>query len=110
MVDAAGRLRLLDFGLAYLEGTGTLTLTGEVVGTPLYMSPEQARREAVAVDHRTDVYSLGATLYEELTLAPPFHGKDRHDTLRQIVERDPPSIRSRAPRTPADLETIVLKQ
>jgi hypothetical protein len=109
IVDATGRLRILDFGLAYLEDLGTLTLTGEVVGTPLYMSPEQARREAITIDHRSDIYSLGATLYEVLTLAPPFRGKDRHETLRQIIERDPPPLRRREPRIPADLETIVLK-
>ena len=54
MVNDEGRLRILDFGLAYLEDMGTLTLTGEVVGTPFYMSPEQARREAIPVDHRTE--------------------------------------------------------
>jgi tetratricopeptide (TPR) repeat protein len=109
IVDVTGRLRILDFGLAHLEELGTLTLTGEVVGTPLYMSPEQARREAVAVDCRSDIYSLGATLYEVLSLAPPFRGRDRHETLRQIIERDPPSLRALAPRAPVDLETVVLK-
>ena len=109
MVDAEDHLRILDFGLAYFEDVGSLTLTGEVVGTPLYMSPEQARRESVPVDHRTDIYSLGATLYEVLTLCPPLRGKDRHDTLRQVVHNDPPGLRSHDSLIPRPLETIVLK-
>ncbi len=109
MVEANGRLRILDFGLAYFDDLNTLTLTGEVVGTPVYMSPEQARRETIPVDHRTDVYSLGATLYEVLTLSPPFRGSDRFDTLRQVMELDPPPLRTHDPLVPDALETIVLK-
>ncbi|MBI4604341.1 MAG: protein kinase [Planctomycetes bacterium] len=104
-----GRLRILDFGLARLEGQESLTASGDFVGTPLYMSPEQARRRRVAVDHRTDIYSLGATLYEALTLRPPFQGKDHQDTLSQIIEREPVGPARRNPRVPGDLETIVLK-
>ncbi len=109
MLDAEDRLRIVDFGLAYFEGMTKLTLTGEIVGTPLYMSPEQARRESISVDHRADIYSLGATLYEVLTLHAPFEGADRHDILRQIVEGDLTSLRARAPLVPVDLETIVLQ-
>jgi len=109
MLDVEGRLRILDFGLAYFDDVGTLTLTGEVVGTPFYMSPEQARRETIPVDHRTDIYSLGATLYEILTLTPPFRGRDRLDTLRMVIQSDPASIRAHDPFAPRDLETIVLK-
>lgn len=104
-----GRLRILDFGLARLEGQESLTASGDFVGTPLYMSPEQARRRKIEVDHRTDVYSLGATMYEALTSSPPFRGKDNQDTLSQIIERDPTEPRKRNPRVPKDLETIVLK-
>jgi len=109
ILDREGRLRILDFGLARLEGQEALTASGELLGTPLYMSPEQARRRKVPVDHRTDIYSLGATLYEMLTWRPPFQGKDREDTLSQIIERDPPEPRQLNPRVPRDIETIVLK-
>jgi tetratricopeptide (TPR) repeat protein len=109
ILDKSGRLRILDFGLARLEGQESLTITGEFLGTPLYMSPEQARRKKIPVDHRTDVYSLGATLYEFLTLQPPFQGKDHQDTLSQIIERDPVEPTRRNPKVPRDLETIVLK-
>ncbi len=81
ILDREGRLRILDFGLARLEGQEGLTTSGDMVGTPQYMSPEQARRRKILVDHRTDIYSLGATIYEMLTLEPPFRGKDHADTL-----------------------------
>jgi tetratricopeptide (TPR) repeat protein len=109
ILDGEGRLRILDFGLARLEGQESLTLTGDFLGTPLYMSPEQARRKKIPVDHRTDIYSLGATLYEMLALRPPFEGKDHGDTLSQIIEREPIELRKLNPRIPRDLETIVLK-
>jgi len=89
ILDRAGRLRILDFGLAHLEGQESLTISGDVVGTPLYMSPEQARRRKIPIDHRTDIYSLGATLYEVIAGRPPFRGKDNQDTLSQIIEREP---------------------
>jgi tetratricopeptide (TPR) repeat protein len=109
MLERSGRLRILDFGLAHLEGQESLTLSGGLVGTPLYMSPEQARARKVAVDHRTDVYSLGATLYEVLVLEPPVRGRTYQETLSLIVARDPPEPRKLNPRVPADLETIILK-
>ena len=109
IVGRQGALRILDFGLARLEGQEGLTLTGDVLGTPLYMSPEQARRERITVDHRTDVYSLGATMYEALSGFPPFRGRDHADTLSQIIERDPISIRRSNSGVPEELETIVLK-
>ncbi len=105
----SGRLRILDFGLARLEGQESLTVSGDLVGTVLYMSPEQARARKIPLDHRTDIYSLGATLYEMLTRRPPFRGKNPQDTLSQILLRDPPPIRQSNPRIPKDLETIVLK-
>jgi serine/threonine protein kinase len=106
---AKDRLRILDFGLARLQGQESLTISGDFVGTPLYMSPEQARRKKVSVDHRTDVYSLGATMYEVLTGRPPFQGKDHQETLSQIVEKDPVDPSRLNPRLPKALETIVLK-
>jgi serine/threonine protein kinase/predicted Zn-dependent protease len=109
ILDAEGRLRILDFGLARLEGNESLTLSGDIIGTPLYMSPEQARARKIAIDHRTDIYSLGATLYEALTLRPPFRGRDHHETLSQIIGREPPPPRRFNQRIPRDLETIVLK-
>jgi serine/threonine protein kinase/predicted Zn-dependent protease len=109
ILDHERRLRILDFGLARLEGQESLTVTGDVFGTPLYMSPEQARRKKIPIDHRTDIYSLGTALYEMLALRPPFKGKDHHDTLSQIIERDPLEPRKVNPRVPRDLETIVLK-
>ncbi|MBI4605152.1 MAG: serine/threonine protein kinase, partial [Planctomycetes bacterium] len=107
--DREGKLRILDFGLARLEGQKSLTVSGDLVGTPLYMSPEQARRRKVEVDRRTDIWSLGATLYEMLALRPPFQGKDHQDTLSQIIEREPVPPRRLDDRIPRDLETIVLK-
>jgi tetratricopeptide (TPR) repeat protein len=108
VVDERGTLKILDFGLASLaEEESGLTLTGDVVGTPAYMSPEQAR--SAAVDARADVYSLGATLYEVLTLRAPFRGKDVTETLLAVVSREPERPRSLDPRIPRDLETIVLK-
>ncbi len=109
ILDTQARLRILDFGLARLEGQESLTLSGDFVGTPLYVSPEQARRKKIPVDHRTDIYSLGATLYEAVTGRPPFRGEDHADTLSQIIERDPPDPARINPGIPRDLETIVLK-
>ncbi len=109
ILDEEGRLRILDFGLARLEGQESLTVSGDFVGTPLYVSPEQARQRKSEVDHRTDVYSLGATLYEVIAGRPPFKGRDHQDTLSQIIDRDPVEPRKLNQRVPRDLETIVLK-
>lgn len=109
LLAADGTIQLLDFGLARAQedGTPALTMTGDVVGTPSYMSPEQVR--GGSVDARTDVYGLGATLYEVLTLAPPFQGSDVAACLAKITTREPLAPRRRNPRIPRDLETIVLK-
>ncbi len=109
ILDRKGRLRILDFGLARLEGQERLSVSGEFLGTPLYMSPEQAMAHRVPLDYRTDIYSLGATLYEVLTRRPPFRGKDYKETLSQIISRDPPPLRRLNPRIPRSLETMVLK-
>ena len=109
--EAGGtRLWVTDFGLAHCrQGQVGLTVTGDLVGTLRYMSPEQALARPIGVDHRTDLYSLGATLYEFLTLEPAFDGHDRHELLRQIAIEEPRPLRKVNKAVPADLETIVLK-
>jgi tetratricopeptide (TPR) repeat protein len=104
-----GRLSLNDFGLARVLEQPGMTVTGEFVGTPAYMSPEQVTSGRVPVDHRTDIYSLGATLYEMLTLRPPFGGQRRDQVLAQIIQKDPTPPRKLNKRVPRDLETICLK-
>ncbi len=99
---------VLDFGLARpIDGGQTLSGSGTVMGTPSYMSPEQARGEKL--DERTDVYSLGATLYELLTGAPPFQGTNPYEVVRKGLQEEPVPPRRRNPRIHQDLETIVLK-
>jgi serine/threonine protein kinase len=107
LLDAKGTVWVTDFGLAQVADGG-LTRSGDVVGTLHYMSPEQAtgRRN---VDHRTDVYSLGATLYELLTLEPIFADADRETLLYRILKEEPQRPRSIDRGIPEDLETIVLK-
>jgi serine/threonine protein kinase len=109
MVDGQGRLWVTDFGLARIQSEASLTATGDLVGTLRYMSPEQALAKRVVVDHRTDIYSLGATLYEMLALRPAFAGKDREEVLRQIAFEEPARLRCFNKRIPVELETIVLK-
>jgi serine/threonine protein kinase/Flp pilus assembly protein TadD len=109
MVDERGNVWVADFGLAFSQGQPGLTMTGDLVGTLRYMSPEQALGQRGVVDHRTDVYSLGATLYELLTLEPAFGGADRQELLRQIAFDEPKPLRRYNRAVPAELETIVLK-
>jgi serine/threonine protein kinase len=107
LVDSRCSLWITDFGLAQMRSDARLTITGELLGTIRYMSPEQALAKRVVVDHRTDIYSLGATLYELLTLEPVFKGHDRQELLRQIAFDDPMPARRLNGRIPRDLETIV---
>jgi WD40 repeat protein/serine/threonine protein kinase len=109
LLDARGGLWVADFGLAHIQSDSRLTMTGDLIGTLRYMSPEQALAKRVVVDHRTDVYSLGATLYELLTLEPAYCGTDRHELLRQIAFEDPKSPRRIDKAIPSELETIVQK-
>jgi serine/threonine protein kinase len=108
LVDQNGHLWVTDFGLAAFPGGGDLTQSGDLVGTLRYMSPEQAAGGRL-LDARTDIYSLGATLYELLTSQPPFDGEDRQTLLHQIAGNDPIALRKRDPAIPRDLETIVAK-
>ncbi|WP_406699978.1 protein kinase [Singulisphaera sp. Ch08] len=109
LVDARGHLWVTDFGLARLQGDCEQTRTGDLVGTLRYMSPEQALARPGLIDHRTDIYSLGATLYELLTLRPAFGGDDRQDLLLRIIQETPVPSRRLNPAIPIDLETIVSK-
>jgi WD40 repeat protein/serine/threonine protein kinase len=109
LIDEKGHLWITDFGLARIKGGIELTQTDEAIGTPRYMSPEQAIGRRTPLDGRTDVYSLGATLYEVLTGAPPFPGDDRIDILRRIIEEEPIPPRKIDPRITVELETILLK-
>ena len=109
LVDAKGNLWITDFGLARLQSDSGLTITGDLLGTLRYMSPEQALGKRGFLDHRTDIYSLGATLYELLTLQPAFDGRDRQELLRRIAEDEPRSPRRLDDAIPRELETIVLK-
>jgi serine/threonine protein kinase/Tfp pilus assembly protein PilF len=109
LVDTIGRLWVTDFGLAQVQNDARLTMTGDLVGTLRYMSPEQALAKRVVIDHRTDVYSLGATLYELLVLRPAFDGSDRQELLRQIAFEEPRPPRRINRAIPAELETIVRK-
>src|SRR4029077_6784147 len=100
------RLWITDFGLAHCQGGCELTMSGDLLGTLRYMSPEQALAQRVLVDQRTDIYSLGVTLYELLTLEPVFPGTDRQEVLRQIAFDDPKPPRRLNKAIPAELETI----
>jgi len=110
LIDAKDQPHLTDFGLAKLiEKESTLTHTNTVMGTPAYMSPEQARGETKDVTTAADVYGLGAVLYETLTGSPPFGGGTSMETIRQVLDQEPrrPSLLN--PEIDRDLETICLK-
>jgi eukaryotic-like serine/threonine-protein kinase len=109
LLDGNGKLWITDFGLARRQTDPTLTRTGDLVGTLRYMSPEQAMGQAALVDHRTDIYSLGATLYELLTLEPAFPGDDGPALIRHIERNEPRPLRQLQPKIPLDLQTVVLK-
>lgn len=102
--------KIADFGLAKLrESTEVATCTGAMLGTPAYMAPEQAAGKTSEIGPVTDVYSLGAILFELLTGQPPLRGESDIDTLRRIVSDEPPLVRIARPRVPRDLEAICLK-
>ena len=109
ILDPAGQIWLTDFGLAKRLDDGTLSMTGALLGTPRYMSPEQASAAKQPVDQRTDIYSLGATLYELATGKPLFEADSPHGIISQILTTEPPSPRKVRAGLPRDLETIILK-
>ncbi len=109
LLDVQGNLWITDFGLARLQDDAGLTITGDLLGTLRYMSPEQALAKRGYLDHRTDIYSLGATLYELLTLRPAIDGQDRQEVLRKIAQDEPTPPRRLNPAIPRELETILLK-
>ena len=110
LLDCEGRPRVTDFGLAKLVQSGSdLTQDGQIVGSPGYMSPEQARGEIKEAEPTLDVYSLGAVLYAMLTGRPPFQSDTLLGTLHQVIHDDPVAPRELNPRIAVDLETICLK-
>ncbi|HEV3165887.1 MAG TPA: serine/threonine-protein kinase [Isosphaeraceae bacterium] len=106
LLDTQGTLWISDFGLAKADDSDDLTHTGDLVGTVRYMAPERFRGRA---DARSDVYSLGATLYEMLTLRAAFDASDRLELIERISRESPPRLRRHDPRVPRDLETLVQK-
>ncbi len=110
LIDHDGDAFVVDFGLARdAAAAGTRTLSGELLGTPAYMSPEQARGDVARIGESADVWALGALLYELLTGRSPFGGKPLHETIRAILDDDPPRPRSIDARVPAELEAVCLK-
>ena len=109
LLDERGRVWVTDFGLARIEADPGITLTGDLVGTLRYMSPEQALANRMTIDGRSDVYSLGTTLYELLTLEPVFDGDSKQAIPRQIAFEEPRRPRQLERGLPFELETILLK-
>jgi len=109
LIDGDGKPWLTDFGLAQLSNESRITKTGDMLGAMRYMSPEQAGANAVPLDHRTDIYSLGATLYELIALRAAHNSEDRIKLLREVQDRDPPSLYSLNRDAPRALITIVHK-
>jgi tetratricopeptide (TPR) repeat protein len=109
MISHDGDLWVTDFGLARTCRDASMTASGELLGTLRYMSPEQLRSKPGIVDHRTDIYSLGLTLYELISGRPAFAGQTQAELTRQIESDDPPSLVRIDPRVPRDLDSIVLK-
>jgi tetratricopeptide (TPR) repeat protein len=127
ILDREGKLRILDFGIARLVDMPSLTITGQILGTPAYLAPEQVGAEigsgretgssrvsltqsggTSAGDHRSDIYSLGVTLYEVLTGTVPFHSGGIAETLRRVAEEEPTPPRKLNPAISRDMEAVIL--
>lgn len=109
LLDSTGKIWIADFGLARCQNDRSLTCSGDLLGTMRYMSPEQASGRPETVDHRTDIYSLAATLFEMLTLQTAVVGDDGPSLLQAIQQNDPPRVRSWLPQTPVDLSVVLQK-
>jgi len=110
LIDAADQAQVTDFGLAKrVSDTSDITLSGQILGTPSYMSPEQAGAERSKIGRATDIYSIGALLYHLLTRRPPFHGETSMETLKLVREADPVLPREYNLTVPRELEMICLK-
>jgi len=110
MLDPDGNTRIMDFGLSKSTGAETKhTRDGTTIGTPAYMPPEQARGELSRVDERSDIYSMGAVLYEMLAGRPPFGGTNLLEIVLAVINEDPPRPRTVNPRLSRELETIIVK-
>ncbi len=109
LLDKSGSIYVADFGLARIETNPGITMTGDVMGTLRYMSPEQIVADHAIIDHRTDIYSLGATLYELLTLQPMWLGNSKAELIRQISHEEPIGSRKINPAIAIDLDTIIRK-
>jgi WD40 repeat protein/tRNA A-37 threonylcarbamoyl transferase component Bud32 len=110
LLDAAAHPRITDFGLAkQVQGDSHLTGTGQILGTPSYMPPEQAAGNVEEIGPAADVYALGAILYRLLAGRPPFQAANPLDTLLQVLNQEPVALRQLNPGVPLDLETIALK-
>ena len=110
MIDRSGRPQIMDFGLAkQIDSDSRFTRTGTTIGTPSYMAPEQARGENKKIDRRSDVYSLGAVLYEMLAGRPPFTGETMMNIVMKVIHDEATPLRRFAPKMHRDIETIVFK-
>ncbi len=108
MRDEQGRILVLDFGIVHLLGASTaMTAPGDVLGTAAYMAPEQARGDAQAIGKVTDIYALGATLYELVTRHPPFAGGSVAEIVHKVIHDVPISVRRRVPSLPSDVAAII---
>jgi serine/threonine-protein kinase len=107
MVDRQLRPYIMDFGIAKQLKAPRYTVTGYILGTPAFMSPQQAQSKQL--DHRTDVYSLGVVLYNVLTDNLPFEDENMVSLLNKIIEHDPPPPRAFSKAIPVDVETIILR-